>query len=218
MKFFFSGLVFALYLLLLLVSDGGLGLRLGLLGALTSHVTEHGRRLERAHIVGALTTEQVDLHDLVLVHGLEGHDALQNKGLGVLHVEVHERHHGNALANALEGGRHLLEVVGLDRGRDRRGLLLAERRLRLLILEGGELVLAVDDLADVQVNEQNDDVRGDVGRAHLLHDRVVFEVDLAGKLVDGKHKQHVSDHRIHFGKFMGKSSVPNRGMTSTRVR
>lgn len=81
----------------------------------------------------------MDLDHVVLESALEGDDALDEKRVGVVHVQVHESHHGHTHSLATESGADLLVVVGVDGGGDELALLGGAHGGGLNILEGGEV-------------------------------------------------------------------------------
>lgn len=83
--------------------------------------------------------EDVDLEQVALDDRLDGDDALDDQGIGVLHVDVHKRHHGDTHQLASPGLAKLVEVVGVDRGGDEFALFGRARRCWLNVLEGGHV-------------------------------------------------------------------------------
>lgn len=178
---------------------------LGLLGVnrfgRLSSATEQGLGLERSLVSIASAAENVDLDDLALVKVLQRHDALKNKGVRVLHVQVQESHHGDTLVNTFKRRRDLLKIVGLDGGGDLLRRSLAERGARLLVSESSQVVLLVDHVLRVSVGKEHNNARRNITKTNNSDDLGVLEVKLAAETVDGKHDNQVRDHRIHFGRF-----------------
>lgn len=83
--------------------------------------------------------EDMDFEEVALDDGLDGDDALDNQGIGVLHVKVHERHHGDTHQLATPGLAKLVEVVGADRGGDELALFGRAHRCGFNVLEGGHV-------------------------------------------------------------------------------
>lgn len=65
----------------------------------------------------------MDLDHVALEGALDGDDALDEEGVGVLEVEVHEGHHADTHELASERGADLLGIVGVDGGGDEFALL-----------------------------------------------------------------------------------------------
>lgn len=142
-------LLFINLLLLDSSGSGGLGGRNGLLVGLdvsTAHsgTAKHGGSLEGSlEIANGGLAKDVDLHNVLLNGRLDGHDGLQQKRVGVLHVNVHEAHHGNTGEDSSDGRVDLLDVVLLDGGGDELGLLLAAESVgRLDVFESGEVCVS----------------------------------------------------------------------------
>lgn len=116
----------------------------GLLVALDG-ATLHGAHEALGSLEGALEVAggglapDVDLDNVVLKGALQGDDALDEEGVGVLEVDVHEGHHADSHQLAAEGGADLLLIVGVDRGGDELALLGGAHRGGLDILEGGQV-------------------------------------------------------------------------------
>lgn len=135
------------HLLLLDTSGAGsLGGRDGLLVGLdvaAAHAgsSKHGGGLEGSlEIANGGLAKDVDLDNVLLDGRLDGHDGLQQQRVGVLHVDVHEAHHGDSGEHAPDGGVDLLDVVLLDGGGHELGLLLAAESVgRLDVFESGEI-------------------------------------------------------------------------------
>lgn len=81
----------------------------------------------------------MDLEQVALDDGFDGDDALNNQGIGVLHVKVHERHHGDTHQLATPGLAKLVEVVGADRGSNKLALFGGAHRCGFNVLEGGHV-------------------------------------------------------------------------------
>lgn len=105
------------------------------LGGLNSLlIALRGAALETSHDSSALLertlevatgglAEHVDLDQVGLDGALDGDDGLDEQRVGVLHVQVHEAHHGNAHQLRSEGLLDLRRVVGVDGGGDELALL-----------------------------------------------------------------------------------------------
>lgn len=136
-------------------------------------------------------SEEVDLCLVVLERALDGVDALHEQRVGVLHVEVHEGHHGDAGPDGLDGGVDLAEVVVPD-GHDLGDgcLLWLHWVLWLGDGDGGGVVggddAALDELVDEVGGDDGDDVRG----ADVHDVLLVLHVDAARGL---HHQQHDGD-------------------------
>lgn len=81
----------------------------------------------------------MDLDHVVLEGALEGDDALDEERVGILHVDVHEGHHGDTHSLATESGADLLVIVGVDGGGHELALLSGAHRGGLDILESCEV-------------------------------------------------------------------------------
>jgi hypothetical protein len=132
----------------LLVLDATTASTLGGLDALLVRLdltTLHGAhdaasRLPRpGKVAGSGLTEEVNLDEVALESALERNDRLDKQRVGVLHVQVHEAHHADTHHLGLEEGAQLLQVVGLDRGRDKLGLLARAHGRRLDVLNDGHV-------------------------------------------------------------------------------
>lgn len=196
-----------------------------------SRATLHGRHEVAGGLEGALEVARgglaidVDLDKVALEHALDGDDALDQKRVGVLHVEVHESHHGNSHELAAEGSLELAKIVGVDRGSDELALLAGAHGGRLDVLEGGHVckktlvsrcrvrwrrrcvqraglalqnqrsilhtLLGVNLGLDVQVDEANDDVAGNVNGANGVEDILVVEGNLLRDLHHTKDDEEV---------------------------
>jgi hypothetical protein len=93
------------------------------------------------------SAEEVDLDEVALERALEGDDRLDEEGVGVVEVQVHDTHHADTHELRLEEAAQLLLVVGVDGGGDDLGLLGAAHGGGLDVLHdghicGGESVLA----------------------------------------------------------------------------
>lgn len=116
------------------------GLLVALSLALLHGAHEAGGLLEGALEVaaGGLAVD-VDLDEVALEGALDGQDALDEEGVGVLHVQVHEAHDGDAHHLAAEEGAELVLVIGLDRGRDELAFFRGAHGRGLNVLEGREV-------------------------------------------------------------------------------
>lgn len=81
----------------------------------------------------------MDLDEVALKGALDGEDALDHERVGVLHVDVHESHHGDSHELATEGCLELLVVVGLDGGGDELALLAGSDGCGLDVFESGHV-------------------------------------------------------------------------------
>ena len=81
----------------------------------------------------------MDLGKVGLEGALEGDDGLDEKGVGVLEVEMHDAHHKDAHHLRAEELLGLGEIVGVDGGGDELALLGGTHRRRLDVLESGEV-------------------------------------------------------------------------------
>lgn len=144
------------------------------------------------------SSPKVDLDNVGLQSRLDGRDRLHEQGVGVLHVDVHEPHHGQRRAQTLDLSVNLLQVVLLDRGHNGLGLGGATHRVgRLNVLEGSQVVLLVDLLLDVHANAKDNKLAHNVADSNVEQDVRVFEIDLPGELHHDEHKAQVRDGGIH---------------------
>lgn len=81
----------------------------------------------------------MDLGKVGLEGALEGDDALDEEGVGVLEVEMHDAHHEDAHHLGAKELLGLGEIVGVDSGGDELALLSGTHRRRLNVLESGEV-------------------------------------------------------------------------------
>jgi len=86
-------------------------------------------------IAGCGLAEEVDLDEVALERALERDDGLDEERVGVLEVDVHDGHHADTHQLRLVQFAELLEVVGLDRGRDELGLFAGTHRGGLDVLD-----------------------------------------------------------------------------------
>lgn len=192
---------------------GGLdGLLVALGGAGLQTLHDAGGGLEGTlEIAGGGLAEDVDLDEVALEGGLEGDDGLDEEGVGVLHVDVHEGHHGDAHGLGAEGLAELGRVVGVDGGGDELALLRGAHWGGLDVLEGGEVcqgtvsvvcgvasadgrqrtLLLVDLGLNVEVQDGDQDVAGNVAGAAHVQDIRVIEGDLARDLDHAEHDDQV---------------------------
>lgn len=136
-------------ILLLLLGTAAAGLLSSLdslLVALDSAVgTLHGAHEALGSLEGSLEiargglVKDVDLGEVALEDTLEGDNALDDEGVGVFHVEVHEGHHGDTHQLAAPELAELVGVVGVDRGGDELALLRRAHGRGLNVLEGGHV-------------------------------------------------------------------------------
>jgi len=111
---------------------------LDITGTLHAHQTARGLpgSLELAN--GRLS-EQVDLDQVALKGALEGNDGLDEEGVGVLEVEVHDGHHADTHELTLEQATELLSVVCVHSSGDGLGLLGRSHGCGLDVLDNGEI-------------------------------------------------------------------------------
>jgi len=205
-------------LLLGTATAGALGSLDGLLVALggTAHgAHEAGRLLEGAlEVATGRLAEDVDLDHVVFDSALEGKDGLDEERVGVLHVKVHEAHHGHAHGLGAERSLDLLRVVGVDSGGDELGLLSRADGRRLDVLEGGEVcqraellacengcmpirqegnrtLLLVDEHLCVEVEASDDEVAQEVHGANTVEDVGVVKGDTLGDLHHSKNDDNI---------------------------
>lgn len=81
----------------------------------------------------------MDLDEVALEGALDRDDALDQEGVGVLEVQVHDGHHADAHELGLEESAQLLGIVGVDGGRDGLGLVGAAHRGGLDVFEDGHV-------------------------------------------------------------------------------
>lgn len=98
-----------------------------------------GRLPRPLKIAGSGLAEEVDLDKVALEGAFEGNDGLDEQRIGVLHVDVHDAHHADAHELCLEEALELLEIVRLDGGRDKLGLLAGSHRSGLDVLDNGHV-------------------------------------------------------------------------------
>jgi hypothetical protein len=167
------------------------------LGRATLHgAHETGRLLEGTlEVTSGRLAKDVNLDHVVLESALERDDALDEKRVGVVHVQVHESHHGHTHGLATESGADLLVVVGVNGGGDELALLRGTHRSGLNILEGGEVLLLVDLQLGVEVETSNDNVAGKVdGTDNVEHKRII-ERNALGDLHHTQDDDQVGDLR-----------------------
>lgn len=85
------------------------------------------------------SAEEVNLDEVALESALEGDDGLDEEGVGVVEVKVHDAHHADAHELGLEETAQLLLVVGVDGGGDDLGLLGAAHGGGLNVLHDGHV-------------------------------------------------------------------------------
>jgi hypothetical protein len=90
-------------------------------------------------LAGCGLTQEVDLDEVALERALEGDDGLDQKRVGVLEVDVHDGHHADTHQLRLVQLAELLEIVGLDRGRDELGLFAGTHRGGLDVLDNSHV-------------------------------------------------------------------------------
>jgi hypothetical protein len=118
------------------------GLLVALRRAALEAAHEAGGRLEGAlEVAAGGLAENVDLDQVGLDGALERDDGLDQQGVGVLHVQVHETHHSDAHELTAEELLDLLGVVGVDGGGHELRLLRGAHRRRLNILEGRQVCM-----------------------------------------------------------------------------
>jgi hypothetical protein len=165
--------------------------------------------LERTlEVTGGGLAEEVDLGHVVLEGALEGDDALDEEGVGVVEVEVHDAHHGDTHQLRPHHGLDLREIVGVDGGGNKLALLGRTHRRRLDVFQGGQVysreimsvlvnqftlrrsggrdegrtLLLVHNGLDVEGDANDDQVAENVGGAAHVEDIWVIERDLLGYL------------------------------------
>lgn len=85
---------------------------------------EPGSSLEGAlEVTSSWLTEEVDLDQVTLERALEWNNGLDQQWVGILHVQVHEGHHGNSHQLRFVKGLDLSEIVGVDGCGDKLWLL-----------------------------------------------------------------------------------------------
>jgi hypothetical protein len=128
----------------LLVLDTATTSTLGSLNALlisldlaSRHSSHHAtRRLPwSGQIAGCGLAQEMNLDEVALESALEWDDGLDEKRVGVLEVDVHDRHHADTHELRLVELAELLEIVGLDRGRDKLGFFAGAHGGRLNVLD-----------------------------------------------------------------------------------
>ena len=159
----------------------------------------------------------MDLDEVRLQGALERNDALDEEGVGVLKVEMHDAHHRDSHHLRAHQGLELSGIVGVNRGGNKLALLRRAHRRRLDIFEGGEVctmrvssckndargrqspgndseqltLLLVDDDLGPEVDAEDDEVAESVARATGIEDKGVFEGDPLGELHHTK-----DDHQV----------------------
>lgn len=165
------------------------GLLVGLWVGTTGGSTEHGWGLEGSlQVAGGRLVEDVDLDLVVFQSGLDwGHD-LHEQRVGVLHVQVHETHHGETGVDGLDGGVDLLQVVVTHGGDFEFFFGLATQWVWWSdVFQGGQVVLLDNLGSSVRVDGPGDDDGCDVGDTHVQYDGWVFHIQTTGDL---HHDQH----------------------------
>lgn len=81
----------------------------------------------------------MNFDEVALEEGLNGDDALNQERVGVLHVKMHEGHHGDTHKLAAESLTKLRGIVGLDGGGDQLALLRGSHGRRLDVLKRGHI-------------------------------------------------------------------------------
>ena len=67
------------------------------------HTAEHTSNLKRSlEVTHSGPAEEVNVNGLGIVKILNAHERLDEEGLGVLHVDVHEAHHSDTHVNCTE--------------------------------------------------------------------------------------------------------------------
>ena len=84
-------------------------------------------------------TKKVDLGQVRLEGALEWNDALDEERVGVLEVEMHDGHHGDAHHLGAHHGLELTEVVRVDGGGHQFALLRGSHRCGLDVFESGHV-------------------------------------------------------------------------------
>lgn len=131
-------------LLLGTAATSTLGSLNSLLVALSSSTLETGHKTSgllegTLEVATGGLTEDVDLGKVGLEGALEGDDGLDEEGVGVLEVEMHDAHHEDTHHLGAEKLLGLGQIVGVDGGGDELALLSGTHRRRLDVLESGEI-------------------------------------------------------------------------------
>jgi len=124
----------------------------------------------------------MNLGQVRLKNTLQWNDALDEQGICVFEIQVHDTHHGDSHELGPDQGTQLLIVVGLDCVRDRLGSFGAAHGCRFDIFDDSHVPLLVDLQLDVIVDAEEDDVGEDVNDADGVEDVEVFEGDLLRQL------------------------------------
>lgn len=110
------------------------------LGSTLHTAHEAGSGLERSlEVTGSGLAENVYLEEVALEGALERDDALDEEGVGVLEVQMHDDHHAHAHQLRSEGLLELGGIVGVDRSRDELALLGGAHGRGFDVLEGGHV-------------------------------------------------------------------------------
>ena len=106
----------------------------------THHATEATSGLPGTlELANSGSAEEVNLDEVALESALEGNDGLDEEGVGVVEVKVHDAHHADTHELGLEETAQLLLVVGVDGGGDDLGLLGAAHGGGLDVLHDGHV-------------------------------------------------------------------------------
>jgi hypothetical protein len=91
------------------------------------------------HVAIGGLAEEVDLDLVALECALERDDRLDQEGVGVLEVQVHDSHHCNSHQLCLVQRFHLIDVVLVDSGGNELGLFGGTHLGLLDVLQGGHV-------------------------------------------------------------------------------
>jgi hypothetical protein len=177
------------------------------------HGTHHSARSLpwSLQVTGRRLTQEMNFDKVALESALERDDGLNKKRVRVLEIDVHNSHHADTHQLRLVELAELLEIVGLDRGRDELGLFAGTHGSRLNVFDDSHVwrfvsanrshadltesrvraldagcqertILLVDLLLDIEVDARNDQIGDDIERAHAVEDIWVIERNLLGDL------------------------------------
>ena len=90
-------------------------------------------------LAGRGLAEEVNLDEVAFESTLEGDDGLDEKRVGVLHVQVHDSHHTDTHHLTFEESAELCEIIGLDGGCDELRLLAGAHGGGLDVLDNGHI-------------------------------------------------------------------------------
>ncbi|EEQ38079.1 hypothetical protein CLUG_02201 [Clavispora lusitaniae ATCC 42720] len=156
--------------------------------------------LERSlQVARSRLSKQVDLDNVGLQSRLDGGHRSHHQWVGVLHVQVHEAHHGQGGENTLDLSVNSLQVVLLNSGDNSLRLSSARHWARRLnVLQRGQVVLLVDLHLDIHANAKHNKSARNVAHTDVKQDVWVLKVQAAGHLHHDQHEPQVSDGWIHF--------------------